>query len=220
MLGNSNALAEQQGDVTRGVDAVAGRERKLPAEQEDMRKRHGTGNLDGNEEPSKDDSTIDTFMGEGDDRSEPDEDGDSLESDEERFERDDGMYDEDGEGKSEEDEEGYNEFEEFEWLKVINMSIKASDAADSPQVGCCTAKLIDREQIRANFHRDMEEPSNDTATVGFGVFDRWGCLRPEYQNHPVKKGTGVWGPELNDGRFLLIETLSVKEEYQRKGYGR
>ena len=34
------------------------------------------------------------------------------------------------------------------------------------------------------------------------------------------KGTGVWGPELNEERFLLIETFSVKEDYQRKGYGK
>ena len=65
----------------------------------------------------------------------------------------------------------------------------------------------------------MEEPSNDTATVGFGVFDRWGCLKSEFLTHPIKKGTGVWGPELNEGRFLLIETLSIQENYQRKGYG-
>ncbi len=69
--------------------------------------------------------------------------------------------------------------------------------------------FIDRQQIRAAFHRGMEEPSNDTATFGFGVSDRWGCLRPEFQNHPIKNGTGVWGPELNGGRFLFIETLSI-----------
>lgn len=118
------------------------------------------------------------------------------------------------------DDEGYDEFEELEWLKSINISIKADDAADSPQVGFCVAKLIDRDCIRATFHRDMEEPSNDSATVGFGVFNRWGCLRPEFLTHPIKKGTGVWGPELDKGRFLLIENLSIQGDYQRRGYGK
>ena len=65
----------------------------------------------------------------------------------------------------------------------------------------------------------MEEPTNDTANVGYDVFNRWGCLKYEFQNHPVKRGTGVWGSELDGGRFLLIEALSIKAEYQRKGYG-
>lgn len=66
----------------------------------------------------------------------------------------------------------------------------------------------------------MKEPSNDTATAGFNVFNRWGCFKPEFTTHPVEKGTGVWEPELNDGLFLLIESFSVQEEYQRLGYGR
>ena len=122
---------------------------------------------------------------------------------------DDDIYDEDDEDS-----------DEFPWLKTINIHIKASDAADSPNVGGCTAKLIDRDQIRATFHRDMEEVSNDAANLAFDIFDRWGCLKSAYQCHPVKRGTGVWGSELNSGRFLLIETMSVGEQYQREGHGK
>ena len=143
----------------------------------------------------------------------PDLDEDSLDDVDELSEQQDGDIDD-------EDDEDFDEFEEFKWLKAINIPTKADDTADSPQIGFCIAKLIDRNYIRATFHRDMEEPSNDTATVGFEVFDRWGCLKPEFLTHPVKKGIGTWGPELNEGRFLLIETLSIEEAYQRKGYGR
>ena len=66
----------------------------------------------------------------------------------------------------------------------------------------------------------MEELSSDAAALGFGIFNRWGCLKPEFLNHPIKKGTGVWGTELNEGRFVLIETLSIQENYQRKSYGK
>lgn len=77
---------------------------------------------------------------------------------------------EDDEGDKEDGD--YEEFEEFKWLKSINIPIKADDAADCPRIGFCEAKLTDRDYIRAAFHRDIEEPSNDTATVGFGVFNQ------------------------------------------------
>ena len=151
--------------------------------------------------------------GEDDDGMELDEDSlrDSTE-----FSADEDIMDDDI------DDEDDDEFpsDEFPWLKTINIHIKESDAADSPNVGRCTARLIDRDRIRATFHRDMEEISDDAANLAFDIFDRWGCLKSVYQCHPIKKGTGVWGPELNSGRFLLIETLDVGEQYQRKGHGK
>ena len=65
----------------------------------------------------------------------------------------------------------------------------------------------------------MEEPTHDTASLSFDIFDRWGNLKSVYQKHPVKKGSGVWGPELNRGRILLIEEISVEESQQRQGFG-
>ena len=64
---------------------------------------------------------------------------------------------------------------------------KTDDAADSLPAGYYMAKVIDRDYINATIHRDMEEPSNDTATVGFGVFNRWGCLKSEFITHHVRK---------------------------------
>lgn len=202
-------------NVARAVSPTTGTKRKLSLEQTEASKRRATVRLSEDEDACKDLHSSDIDVKQANDTSESDE-GDDLDSDEGCFGHPDETYDEDD---NEDDEEDYDEFEEFQWLKPINISMKANDAANSPQIGYCTARLIDREQIRATFHRDMEEPSHDTATVGFGVFDRWGCLKSEFLNHPVKMGSGVWGPELNDGRMLLIETLSIQDEYQRKGYG-
>lgn len=199
---------------------MAGTKRKAQATQTEARKRRTTESIHGdiNELEADTGSNIDG-----------DEEQNMSDSDVEESERSESSEDLVGhanvlseENCSDEDDldEDYDEFEDFEWLKSINIPIKADDAADSPQVGFCVAKLIDRDSIRATFHRDMEEPSNDSATVGFGVFNRWGCLKSEFLAHPIKKGTGVWGPELNKGRFLLIETLSIQENYQRKGYGK
>ena len=52
------------------------------------------------------------------------------------------------------------------------------------------------------------------------MFNRWGCLKAELYQHSVKKGTGAWGPELDQGRLLLIETVRINEGYRRQGHGR
>ena len=56
--------------------------------------------------------------------------------------------------------------------------------------------------------------------LAFCLFDRWGNLKAELRNHPIKKGTGIWGEELDEGKFLLIEELTIDENHRRKGYGR
>ncbi|KAK4693367.1 hypothetical protein P7C71_g4021, partial [Lecanoromycetidae sp. Uapishka_2] len=65
----------------------------------------------------------------------------------------------------------------------------------------------------------MEQVSNDTSELGCSIFDRWGALKSDFVRGP-KKGTGVWGQELDYGRILLIETLLVHENHRREGYGK
>lgn len=66
----------------------------------------------------------------------------------------------------------------------------------------------------------MEEPTNDTYELALHVFDRWGYLKSQFYDHPVKRGTGVWGRELDVGKILFIEKLIVHPDQRRKGYGR
>lgn len=116
--------------------------------------------------------------------------------------------------------EDYDEFAHFPWLKPIKVEIKAEDGPHEEPVGWCYAELIDREPIRATFYGDMEEPTNDTSELAFNVFDRWGCVKSELRDHPVKKGNGVWGTEMDAGKILFIEDVTVNETHRRKGYGR
>ncbi|KAL8730545.1 MAG: hypothetical protein Q9166_003999 [cf. Caloplaca sp. 2 TL-2023] len=118
-----------------------------------------------------------------------------------------------------EDEEGsdFDEFEDLPWLKSLNVDRKDSTGI---VIGHCHAKVIDREPIRHSFHHSLEEPSQDTAALAFGLFDRWGCLKSEFRQHPIKKGTGVWGRELDQGRFLLIEFVTVDKSHRRQGHGK
>ena len=209
------------------MDPITSKKRKLSLGQTDVKKRLATEGSYGifSEMPGDSGENIDKDEEHGDLPEERDKDEDSFGG----FNGSRGHYDGDGDDEIDDDDETDHDDEmdeddeddeEFKWLKSINIRIKANEAADSPEVGFCKARLINRDWIRANFHRDMEEASDHTSTVGFGLFNRWGCLKSEYMTHPVKKGTGVWGPELNKGRFALIEYFEVKEEYQRKGYGK
>ncbi|KAI9040059.1 uncharacterized protein KD926_008622 [Aspergillus affinis] len=70
------------------------------------------------------------------------------------------------------------------------------------------------------FWKEMEEPSEETSDVAFDVFDRYGTAKNKYKDHPVQRGTGVWGNELDNGPLFLIENLHVSAlELRRKGLG-
>jgi hypothetical protein len=60
-------------------------------------------------------------------------------------------------------------------------------------IGRLHAKLIFRGRIVGSFEEEMEEPSEGTAAMAFELFDRYGRLRPEFIEHPFKKGTGIGG---------------------------
>lgn len=111
-------------------------------------------------------------------------------------------------------------FAEFEWLEQIDGFIIDQDAGNSgeKQVGYCDGKLIRREDIRAKFRSAMEKPTEETCFLAFDLLDRHGRLKPEFKNHPVKKGSGVWSTGL-DGDIFLIEALEIDRQYRRLGQG-
>lgn len=122
-------------------------------------------------------------------------------------------YSETGETNADFDEDD----EEFPWLKHL---LAVAQDPDGQQVGSCHGMLISRDQIRGNFLTAMDEASQSTTELGSALFDRWGCLQSHFYEHPIKKGTGAWGPELDDGHLLLIDRLSIDKVYRRQGYGK
>ncbi|KAJ6076668.1 hypothetical protein N7499_008649 [Penicillium canescens] len=112
-------------------------------------------------------------------------------------------------------------FAEFEWLEQIDGLIFSQDDSDSDeiQVGYCDGKLIRREDIRAKFRFAMEEPTEEICSLAFDLFDRYGRLKPEYKVHSIKKGSGIWNTELDDGDIFLIESLRIERKYRRLGQG-
>ncbi|KAI5462857.1 hypothetical protein BGZ63DRAFT_352168, partial [Mariannaea sp. PMI_226] len=91
--------------------------------------------------------------------------------------------------------------------------------SEEDDIACCSAKLIRRDYVRPDFLFEMNRPSAVTSALAFELFDRYGRFRGEFYNHRVRKGTGVWGKELDEGDILLFETIIVQSEYRRTGVG-
>ncbi|KAF2241528.1 hypothetical protein BU26DRAFT_525043 [Trematosphaeria pertusa] len=135
---------------------------------------------------------------------------------------------------------------EFDWVKIVHGFVQkpkqthkdavAHSDADSDSssddseeefdehtdpedaIGRCDALLIKNHRI--NFYHDMEEPSEGTSALAFELFDRYGRLRPEFKEHPIKKGSGIWKDELDSGPIFLIENILIDKPYRRRGIGR
>ena len=114
-------------------------------------------------------------------------------------------------------------FVEFGWLEqmdgFVDLVDQESGSSSEDHIGRCDGKLIRRGDIRATFRSDLEQPTAETSFLAFDLFDRYGRLKPEFKDHPVKRGSGVWGAEFDDGDILLIETLKIEKEYRLLGLG-
>ena len=110
---------------------------------------------------------------------------------------------------------------DFEWLEVIHGKVTYQPDSLSPveQVAHSTAYLIRRNWIADTFWDDMGDPEGETAELAFDLFNRFGSLKSQYKEHPVHRGSGVWGNELDRGDILLIGEITVSEAYKRRGIG-
>ncbi|GAB1217283.1 hypothetical protein ATERTT37_006519 [Aspergillus terreus] len=101
-----------------------------------------------------------------------------------------------------------NEYDEEEMGESRWMTnFVAECTCDGVVVATALARYIHREGIRPEFWEKLEEPSEETCDVAFHVFDRYGTVKAKYKDHPVQKGTGVWGNELDHGPLFLIENF-------------
>lgn len=86
-------------------------------------------------------------------------------------------------------------------------------------IGQGSGWYVQRDRLRNSFWRDMDEPSQGLSATAFDLFDRYGRLRKELKDHPVRKGSGVWGSELDLNPFFVIEELLVDKQWRRKAIG-
>ncbi|KAK4031568.1 hypothetical protein C8A01DRAFT_21238 [Parachaetomium inaequale] len=134
----------------------------------------------------------------------------------------DGGSDDTGSDEPDADEDWYgsersscDEFADWKWLEQIDGLANVGHE----QVADCNVKLIRRARMRRAFWVEMEEPSEETSDLAFELFDRYGCLNREYYEHGIRKGSGVWGQELDHGDILLFESLSVVPLWRHQRIG-
>ncbi|KAK6532131.1 hypothetical protein TWF694_003292 [Orbilia ellipsospora] len=152
------------------------------------------------------------------------EDGDNMSFDDD-MDLDDDLDDDDDDDGFDYDDGDSSDFDEFEgldWIEQIIGSIyskKPSNKEKPECLGFYVGALIRRSKICEIFHQEIDLPNQETAAMGVELFDRYGRLKKAHKNHPVKSGSGIWGAELDLGDILLIDRVSINEEYRRKGLG-
>ncbi|KAJ5098833.1 hypothetical protein N7532_005834 [Penicillium argentinense] len=112
--------------------------------------------------------------------------------------------------------DAYEGMNKSSWMK----NFVAECTCDGVVVATALARYIHRQGMRSEFWEKMEVPSEETCDVAFHTFDRYGTVKAKYKDHPVQRGTGVWGNELDHGPLFLIEKLHVTAlNLRRKGLG-
>ena len=86
-------------------------------------------------------------------------------------------------------------------------------------VARCEGGVINRSLIPDLYH-DMEECSSFTGDLEYTLFDRHDRLKKEHIEHPTKKGSGIWGAEMNTGYLIFLSGICVDEFHRRKGLGK
>lgn len=104
----------------------------------------------------------------------------------------------------------------FPWLEALVVYFRVTqNHPGRGSMGICTGTLLKREVIRPMFHSmiatayyttDMEYELFDLV---FSLFDRFGRFKPAFQSHPLKRGSGVWGRELDLGNIVILDSMVI-----------
>lgn len=113
------------------------------------------------------------------------------------------------------DRSSLDEFAEWPWLEQID----GVATEEESRVATCDAKLIRRDRIRSHFWAKMEAPADETADLAYELFDTHGRLDRRLYAPGYKRGTDVWGSELDHGDILLFHELQVASQWRRLGIG-
>jgi len=91
---------------------------------------------------------------------------------------------------------------------------------DGQHIATGIDRYVNRDFIRPDFWRCMEELCQELSNIAFELYDRYGCLREDFIQHAVRKGTGYWRKELDCGFLLIIEYMHIDSAWRRRGIGK
>lgn len=112
----------------------------------------------------------------------------------------------------------YEKDEEQPYTHVLSLTATLNGVV----VASSHSITVKKDYLRGGeFHATMDIRSQETATFATTLFDGSGRLREEFVRvGSVRRGTGVWGHELDKGSLALIEDIHVHESYRGQGYAK
>ncbi|KAH7411391.1 hypothetical protein BKA64DRAFT_380322 [Cadophora sp. MPI-SDFR-AT-0126] len=102
------------------------------------------------------------------------------------------------------------------WMQIL----VATCTREEKEIGRGIGRYVRRGYIRNDFWQTMEQSCEELSSIAFSLFDRYGRLREEYISHPIRKGSGYWGHELDVGDIFIIEDVLINRDHRRKGVGK
>ncbi|KAK5998616.1 hypothetical protein PT974_00997 [Cladobotryum mycophilum] len=107
------------------------------------------------------------------------------------------------------------------WLGAIDAFVEHTGPEGVSYIsGICNSSLIRRSEMSRKFHQKIFCRSGAATKFGGQLFDRYGRLRDEFKHHPIQRGSGIWGDELDRGDILAIDKIIVLIPWRRQGIGR
>jgi hypothetical protein len=136
-------------------------------------------------------------------------------------------YDEDGPLETEVEEKGHalgdiklifkifqaedNDGEFTRWMSTIHVHC----SHEGKVIGRGLGRYVKRDRIRSAFCVIWKGLARNSPRLLSSYQPLWPSQK-EFKNHPIRKGTGVWGSELDLGSFFVIEDLQVDQEWRHK----
>lgn len=106
-----------------------------------------------------------------------------------------------------------------EWLHFIECTATTWNHQQSSTfpIGRCKASLIRKNELGYQFRDEARSLHWPVCSLIWDVFDPDGNVSPSHTEHLVKKGSGIWKDELNEGNLLVIEKTGVRQAYKKNG---
>ena len=103
---------------------------------------------------------------------------------------------------------------------TYDLELKAYNKSDSQPIGSAFGMVIDRDAAArgpGGFHFSLDAHTAESSDFATTLFNNRGELRAQFiRKASLRRGSGVWGPEVNTGLFLFIEKVEVKDGFVGK----
>lgn len=113
-------------------------------------------------------------------------------------------------------------FAKADYLEPLNGTVTltppGASGSEYKHIGRDFGEVI-RRRMRSCFWDELDQHTEETSKLAFTRFDRYGRLLEEFKTPAFKKGSGIWGDEVDFGDILLIEKFCVNPAYRYQGLG-